>query len=307
MMRQLLLWGSQNPWLSQKLPRYRFVQRAVRRFIPGEELEAALTEAARFQEPTVATIVTQLGENVTDEAEAEVVARHYADAIDRIEARGVDTEVSVKLTQLGLDLNPETAYQHTAALARQAAPFGKTVWIDMEGSAYLDATLDLFRRLCQEHRNVGLCLQAYLYRTADDLDSLLPLAPTIRLVKGAYAEPPEIAFPKKADVDANFFLLAQRLLDADLLARGARPAFATHDTHLVRRICEEAEARSIDRSAYEFQMLYGIRRQEQNRLIADGYRLRVLISYGQAWFPWYMRRLAERPANLWFVMKSLFS
>jgi len=307
MMRQLLLWGSQNPWLSQKLPRYRFVQQAVRRFIPGEELEAALTEAARFQERTVATIVTQLGENVTEEAEAEAVARHYADAIDRVEARGVDTEVSVKLTQLGLDLSPETAYHHTAALVRQAAPFGKTVWIDMEGSVYLDATLEIFRRLCEEHRNVGLCLQAYLYRTADDLDNLLPLAPTIRLVKGAYAEPPEIAFPKKADVDANFFLLAQRLLDADLLARGARPAFATHDAPLLRRICEEAEARSIDRSAYEFQMLYGIRRQEQDRLIADGYQVRVLISYGQAWFPWYMRRLAERPANLWFVMKSLFS
>ena len=305
MMRKLLLWGSQNPWMSQKLPRYRFMQRAVRRFMPGEELDTALTEAAHFQERAIGTIFTLLGENITEDAEAETVARHYADAIDRVEARGVDTEMSVKLTQLGLDLNPETAYRHTAALARRA--FGKMVWIDMEASNYVDATLDLFRRLREEHRNVGLCLQAYLHRTADDLDSLLPLAPAIRLVKGAYAEPPEVAFPQKADVDANFFHLARKLLDADLLARGARPAFATHDTNLVRRISEEAEARSIDRSAYEFQMLYGIRRQEQDRLAAADYQLRVLISYGEAWFPWYMRRLAERPANLWFVMKSVFS
>lgn len=307
MMRNLLLWGSQNPWLSQKLPRYRFVQRAVRRFMPGEEVEAALTEAARLQGPTRGTIFTLLGENVTEPAEAEAVARHYASAIDTVEARGVDTEMSVKLTQLGLDLSPETAYEHTAALAGRAAAFGKHVWIDMESSAYVDATLDLFRRLRENHHNVGLCLQAYLYRTADDLDSLLPLAPAIRLVKGAYAEPPALAFPQKADVDANYFRLAQRLLDADLLARGARPAFATHDPHLLGRIREEAAARGLDRSTYEFQMLYGIRRQEQDRLVADGYRLRVLISYGRAWFPWYMRRLAERPANLWFVMKSLFT
>jgi proline dehydrogenase len=184
-------------------------------------------------------------------------------------------------------------------------PLGNVLWVDMEGSRYTQVTLDLYRRIRNAHASVGLCIQAYLYRTAGDLEGLLEGTPLVRLVKGAYAEPGSIAFPKKAHADANYRKLAERLLDGGAAVTGARLAFATHDVRLIRLIQGAAAARGLARDAYEFQMLYGIQREEQRRLAAEGYRVRVLISYGAYWFPWYMRRLAERPANLWFVMRSM--
>ncbi len=302
-LRTLLLVGSQNRWLRERAPRYRFVRRTVERFIPGETLEAALEAGRALQEQGIGTVFTYLGENITNAREAEAVAAHYVEVLARIRAWERPAEISVKLTQLGLDLDPELCFANVRRLLEAAAPH-QTVWIDMESSPYVDITLEIYRRARAISSNVGVCLQAYLYRTERDLLSLLPLRPAIRLVKGAYREPPDRAFPRKRDVNANFFALARHLLSA-AQRDGVRAAIATHDRALIRRIAEFAAASGIPRSETEFQMLYGIQREEQRRLAREGYRLLVLISYGSSWFPWFMRRLAERPANLLFLLRHL--
>jgi len=302
--RTLLLVGSQNQWLRERAPRYRFVRRTVERFIPGETLEAALEAGRALQEQGIGTVFTYLGENITDAREAEAVAAHYVEVLARIRAWERPAEISVKLTQLGLDLDPELCYANVRRLLEAAAPH-QTVWLDMEASPYVDITLEIYRRARAAYPNVGVCLQAYLYRTERDLLSLLPLRPAIRLVKGAYREPPDRAFPRKRDVNANFFALAQHLLSEAARRNGVRAAIATHDRALIRRIAEFAAAAGIPRSETEFQMLYGIQREEQRRLAREGYRMLVLISYGSFWFPWFMRRLAERPANLLFLLRHL--
>jgi len=251
-------------------------------------------------------VLTRLGENLRNAAEAEDVAQHYREVLDRVPQEGLNVEISVKLTQLGLDFSREECEGHLHALAGHARALDNWVWVDMESTAYTEATLDVFRRLRSAFPNTGLCVQSYLYRTADDIDSLIALGAGVRLVKGAYREPPDKAFPKKGDVDENFFRLAERLLSDDARANGVRAIFGTHDPVLIRRIEELVGARGLTPKEVEFQMLYGIGRSEQLRLAAAGYRFRVLISYGEAWFPWYMRRLAERPANVLFVLKSLF-
>ena len=304
-MRGLLLAGSRSVWLREKAMRRAFVRRAVSRFMPGETLEDALGAARSLKEQKLSTILTCLGENVKDAAEAEAVARHYLDAIDIVSASGLDAEISVKLTQLGLELSPELAFTNLTSIASRAAEKKNRVWIDMEEARYTNATLAIFRRLRQERTNVGVCLQAYLRRTPVDLEDLLPLGPAIRLVKGAYLEPPELAFPEKSTVDANYFSLAQRLLSPEARSTGTWAAFGTHDRVLIRRITTHAGSTAVPRGGYEFELLYGIRTEEQTRLAGEGHRVRVLVSYGSYWFPWYMRRLAERPANVLFVAKSL--
>jgi len=214
------------------------------------------------------------------------------------------TQLSVKLTHLGLDVDRDACEQAVRALAARATRAGSVLWIDMEDSHYTDATLELFCRVRADHADVGLCLQAYLRRTSRDLEPLLALAPPIRLVKGAYAEEPAVAFPRKRDTDAAYLALAVQLLEQ--AAHGAaRPVFGTHDMRLVGRIREQAAALGVPPGGYEFHLLYGIRAAEQRALAAQGEKVRVLISYGSAWFAWYMRRLAERPANVWFVIKNL--
>lgn len=272
--------------------------------MPGEDMGAALTAAENLRGNGIATVLTYLGENVADESEAGLVTRHYLQVLDHVKSRGLDCHISVKLTQLGLDLSPDLSYSNLSSLIEHGAALGNFVWIDMEGSAYTDSTLGLFHRARSRYSNVGLCLQSYLRRTAHDLEKLLLLSPAIRLVKGAYAEPRELAFQMKKDVDANFLLLANQLMRATL-RNSVWPAFATHDRRLMRRIQEDAAAMRLLKTASEFQMLYGIQREEQLRLTREGYRVRVLISYGTYWFPWYMRRLAERPANLLFVLRNL--
>jgi proline dehydrogenase len=304
-LRALLLAGSQNRWLRERAPRYRFVRRTVERFIPGETLEAALQAGLILQHQGIGTVFTYLGENVTDPREAEAVAAHYVEVLTRIRDWPQPAEISVKLTQLGLDVDPELCSANLWRLLKAAAPH-QTVWIDMESSPYVDTTLEIYRRARAAYPNVGVCLQAYLRRTERDLLSLLPLGPAIRLVKGAYREPPELAFPRKRDVDANFFALARRLLSEEARRNGVRAAMATHDRRLIRRIAEFAAASGIPPAETEFQMLYGIQRDEQRRLAREGYRMLVLISYGSFWFPWFMRRLAERPANLFFLVRHLF-
>jgi proline dehydrogenase len=304
LLRSLLLAGSESRWLRDRATKYRFVGRAVSRFMPGETLDDALAASATLQ---AGTVLTHLGENLRGAEEAEKVTRHYLEVLERVREANLDIEISVKLTQLGLDYSREACEKNLHALIARARSQGNWVWLDMESAAYTDVTLDIYRRARTAFPNTGLCVQAYLYRTEADLASLIALGSGVRLVKGAYREPPERAFPKKSDVDQSFFRIAERLLSPEARAKGVRAIFGTHDAVLIRRIEELARSAKLPPESLEFQMLYGIRRQEQLRLAAAGYRFRVLISYGAAWFPWYMRRLAERPANILFVLRSLFA
>ena len=305
-MRSALLWISENPWCRNTLPRYGFVKRAVRRFMPGETLDAALDAAGVMERANgIPTLVTLLGENVTDRAEARAVANHYVEAAGQVASAGLDSELSVKPTHIGLDLGLDVAEENLRRITEAAEGLGNWVWMDMEQSRYVDPTLELYRNIRPDHPRFGICLQAYLHRTAADLDSLVPLGPAIRLVKGAYSEPPDVAMPVKADVDRSFFRLTTRMLAPDARAAGLRSGLATHDAKLIREIDAWAESEGIGSDAYEYQMLYGIAAGEQDRLVAAGKGVRVLISYGDHWFPWYVRRLAERPANIGFVLRSL--
>ncbi|HKQ56851.1 MAG TPA: proline dehydrogenase family protein [Candidatus Eisenbacteria bacterium] len=307
MLRRVFLWASENEWCRRRLPRYGFVRSAVKRFMPGEDVASALAATTSLNASGMGTVLTLLGENVRDQADTAAVVKHYIEVMEAIATQRLDAEVSVKLTHLGLDLAPGIAEANLKRIASRAAELGQDVAVDMEGSPYTERTLALFRCVRAAHPNVGLCLQAYLKRTPADLESLLPLHPMIRLVKGAYAEPEAIAYPGKADVDAQFVKLAHRLLEAKQAAPGTRVIFGTHDRRLIADLQRWAESRGIARDGYEFHLLYGIGRDDQLQLARAGYHVRVLISYGAAWFPWYMRRLAERPANVWFVVKSLFA
>ena len=303
LVRNLLLRASRSQWLAAQLRHRAFFRRAVRRFMPGEDLASALAAAREFAAAGIGSVLTELGEQVLSRTDADGVRHHYHDVLDQVGAAGLPAQISVKLTHLGLDLEPGTCLANVRSLAAHATETGNFVWIDIEESRYVDATLELFRRVRTERANVGVCLQAYLRRTPADLDALLPLRPAIRLVKGAYNEPPHIALPRKADVDAQYFKLAGRLLER--VPQGARPVFGTHDLMLMARIRAHADTLGVPRPSYEFHMLYGIRAAEQRGLAATGATVRVLISYGSAWFAWYLRRLAERPANLWFVVRNL--
>ncbi len=304
-MRHLLLWMARNRLLKRWLPRIWFVRRAVRRFMPGETVEQALDAAEFFRPRQIGILFTQLGENLTDLSEAQAVADHYHGLLDNIAARGLDAEISVKPTQLGLDLDRNAAVRHLAGLADHAARGSGLLWLDMEGSAYTDATLDLYRSLKETHANVGICLQAYLRRTPADVHALLPLKPAIRLVKGAYDEPAAIAFRRRDEVSAAYQSLCVLMLP--YAARGElRLGMGTHDTALIERVAAHAAAAGIAKDAFEVEMLYGIRQSEQLRLAGEGYRVLALIAYGQAWYAWYMRRLAERPANVLFALRQIF-
>jgi proline dehydrogenase len=306
LMRSLLLAASQNRWLRDHATQYSFVRGTVSRFMPGETLDDALGAAETLQSKKIGTVFTHLGENIKDRAEAQQVAEHYLEVLKRIREKNLQAEISVKLTQLGLDLSPDLCFEHLNAII-ECAERDSIVWVDMEASNYVDATLDLYRRALTAHPNVGICLQAYLYRTKDDLAKLLPLRPSIRLVKGAYNEPPEIAFPRKQDVDESYFELGRQMLGAKKEKRCVRAAFGTHDGALIRRLSDCASAEGFARKEFEVQMLYGIQRAEQERLASEGCTSIVLIAYGSYWYPWFVRRLAERPANLWFMVRNVFA
>lgn len=305
-LRRVLLRASRSAWLARQMRNRRFVRRAVTRFLPGEDAESALEAARAFASQGILSVLTELGENVTDRADAEAVTRHYLEVLDRITERRLPAQLSVKLTHLGLDLDRDICAAQLSALVSRADAAGNFVWIDMESSEYTDVTLDLFREMRRRSPNVGVCLQAYLHRTPRDLEELLPLKPSIRLVKGAYNEPPEIAVSNKRKVAQRYVELARQLLD-NLSSQYHPPAFGTHDMRLVDWVRNYARSRSVAPDCYEVQMLYGIRAEDQRRLAAEGLRVRVLISYGTAWFAWYMRRLAERPANMWLVARSMFA
>lgn len=303
--RTVLLRASRSTWLADQFRRRSFARRAVRRFMPGEDIGSALDAAAAFAATGIGSVVTALGERVSNRAEAEGVRNHYVEVLNAIRNRGLPTQVSVKLTHLGLDVDRALCVESVLALASHAAATRTMFWIDMEESHYVDRTLEVYRDVRRDHPNVGVCLQAYLRRTPNDLESLLAIGGSVRLVKGAYAEPPDVAFAKKSETDAAYFELAQRML---AVARPEQPqVFGTHDLALIDRIRAQATAKGLAKGAWEVHMLYGIKATAQRALATTGVGVRVLISYGAHWFPWYVRRLAERPANVWFVVRSLVS
>jgi proline dehydrogenase len=323
--KRAIVAAAQSVWLREHATRWKFVRRASKRFLPGERIEDALAAARELATLGIGAMPSRVGENITIAVEANAVAEHYVGVLAQMRAANLPASLSIKPTQLGLDLDAELCHNNLVRIldaanldatsrAPQAAPLRDQsnsvnpgiIWIDMESSAYVDRTLELFRRVRANFSNVGVCLQAYLRRTPADLESLLPLGAAIRLVKGAYAESPAVAFPAKSDVDNAFFTLTRRMFAADSIAAGNRPALATHDTKMVARIIELSRTTNVSQSRFEFQMLYGIQRELQKQLARDRFAVSALISYGTYWFPWYMRRLAERPANVWFVVRNLF-
>ncbi len=304
--RSLLLKASDSRWLREHGVKAPFVRRAVSAFMPGETSDDMLVAASTQAGLGVGALFTRLGENVADMAEATGVTDHYLDVIAEVQRRGMACEPSVKPTQLGLDMDPDAAFANALAIARRAHAAGSYFWMDMEQSSYVDVTLDFMTRLRAEVPQVGVALQAYLHRTKDDAARMIAQGIGIRLVKGAYNEPPSVAMPAKADVDANYLTVAKLMLAPGARATGSRAVFGTHDTTIINAIERHGDGLGLAATDYEIHMLYGIQRGEQRRLAHERKNLRVLIAYGAYWFPWYMRRLAERPANMWFVAKSVF-
>jgi proline dehydrogenase len=303
--RSLLLAAAKSDALNRFATKSAVVKRATSAFMPGETMDAGLQAGAEIARSGRAILYTRLGEALTDVREADAVRDHYLSLFAAITARGLPAQVSVKPTQLGFDQSLEKCTAHCVALAEAAEKSGSALWLDMEDSTTVDRTLELYRAIRSRHSRAGIALQAYLYRTPKDVDALLALNPTIRLVKGAYAEPASVAYPKKADTDRAYEAIATQMLEA--AKRGSCHAiFGTHDMPLVRRIIAKAKALDVKPPAYEIHMLYGIRDKEQRTLVADGETVATLISYGEAWYRWYMRRLAERPANVGFVVRSMF-
>jgi proline dehydrogenase len=299
-LRSLILAAADSPRLQRFVQRYGFGLGAAR-FVAGESLDAAVPILRRLNDDGLLTNTTLLGEGVRDEAETRAVVDAYRELLDRIRAEELQTNVSLKLTHLGLSIDEELARRNLAELVAHAAGVGNFVRIDMEESAHVEATLRIYRSLRDDgHDNVGAVLQAYLFRSEADLAALLPLTPNLRLVKGAYLEPPEIAYPKKSDVDAAYV----RLLDASL-SRGGFTAVATHDETMIEHAISFAREHEIPRGRFQFQMLYGIRPQLQRDLVQRGFDVLVAAPYGPEWYRYLMRRLAERPANLLFLLRSL--
>jgi proline dehydrogenase len=273
----------------------------VRRFVAGETMEEAFQATRKLQQEGFSASLDQLGESVTTEQEAEAAHDVYLRLLEEIGAGGLNANISVKLTQMGLDLSTERCAARLGELLERAVSCRNFVRVDMESSAYTDRTLDIVRCLHSRFPNVGTVIQSYLYRSEQDVERLLAERIPLRLCKGAYQEPPSIAFPRKADVDANYVRLMKVLLKS-----GLYHGIATHDARIIRATLDFARTEGITRDAFEFQMLYGIRRDLQSRLLAEGYRVRIYVPYGSHWFPYLTRRLAERPANLLFVVRNFF-
>ncbi|MGH9939402.1 MAG: proline dehydrogenase family protein [Blastocatellia bacterium] len=299
--RAALLYLSQKRELKDFFSKFPGFKQVTRRFIAGENIDDAITAILELNRAGVTATFDHLGESTTSRAEAESDVREYLRALDRIEATGVNSNVSVKLTQLGLDIDEEYCLQNTRRIVEAAKRHNNFVRVDMEDSSKTDATLRIFKRLYGDYGNVGIVLQAYLYRTGKDVDDALAMGARIRLCKGAYKEPEDVAFPEKGAVDANFVKLMKKLLKS-----GVYHGIATHDEKMIIATREFAAGEGVSRDAFEFQMLYGVRRDLQLKLARDGYRMRIYVPYGEHWYPYFMRRLAERPANVWFVLKNLF-
>lgn len=273
------------------------------RFVAGENAQEFLPVARGANAQGFAVAATLLGESVRDAAETRAVTDEYCRLLQAFAAERIDGNVAFKLTHVGLDIDPELAFENASRIAAVALECGNTVRTDMEQSRYVDVTLAIQRRLRERYANVGFVLQSYLRRSEADLEKMLPLAPNLRIVKGAYFEPPDVAYPRKRDVDERYVELAETAL-----AHAGYTAIATHDPQIIDRVAEYAESRRLPkRGRFEFQMLYGIAAPLARRVLARGYRVRLSIPYGENWFPYLMRRLAERPANVAFFLKGAFT
>lgn len=300
MWRSVVLGVSSNAVVRQLVTRSGFGRRTALRFVAGETIDRAIAAARDLSLRGASAELDYLGEHVVDERQTSQVVSTYLDMLDRIASAGIPAQVSLKPSQMGQELGDDLSYENLRSVVEKAASHRNFVWIDMEGSAYTELTIQLYRRLRARHDNVGIALQAYLYRTRADVESLLAIGGTVRLCKGAYSEPPDVAFPHKREVDLNFKLLAEVLLSSRQYH-----AIATHDEKMIRHAVEFARAEGVDSRNFEFQMLYGIRRDLQAQLLRDGYNLRVYVPYGEQWYPYLMRRLAERPANLLFLVRNV--
>lgn len=300
MLRRTLLWMSERDDLRDVLFRLPFAREAATKFVAGETHDVALRTAAELNRAGFRVTLDLLGESVSDRDEAEAATDEYARSLDLIEASEASTTISLKLTQLGLDIDTDLCFANLERIAAHAARLDNFVRIDMEGSAYTQRTLDIFYRVFERHRNVGIVIQSYLKRSAADVDRLVELSAPVRLCKGAYDEPASVAFQDKSEVDASFVRLMKVLLDG-----GAPTAIATHDERMIEVSLAHVEANGIAREAYELQMLYGVRRELQESLTADGWPMRIYLPYGSQWYSYFMRRMAERPANLWFAVRAM--
>jgi len=279
----------------------------ARRFVAGEKLEEAIAAVQTLNEQGLLATLDHLGENIASETEARDATTEIIDLLEAIEVSGVSSGVSIKLTQLGLDLSPALAAENAARIVGRAAQAGRFVRIDMESHEYVQPALDLFEELWGWYKNVGVVIQSYLYRSADDVARLVDLGAPVRLVKGAYDEPPEVAHPEKDETDASFIRLLEQLFSDRARANGVFPAVATHDAKLTDWVKDYARCQGIPPDRFEFQMLYGIRAGLQRQLVAEGYQVRAYVPYGEQWYPYFMRRLAERPANVLFLLRNLLS
>lgn len=300
MLRQALFRLSQQQQLRHVATSNRIGLQMARRFVAGETLGEAFVAVRDLNSRGMTATLDHLGENVTSLPAAQQATDDACAIFQAIARAGVQCNVSLKLTQLGLDLGTDTAIRNLDRILEVAAESGNFVRIDMEGSQYTDRTLDLFFREYERHKNVGTVIQSYLYRSGSDLERLIDAGARVRLVKGAYLEPPTVAYQRKEDVDAGFVHLMQMLL-----ARGNYPAIATHDEAMIAATQRFAQQHGIARDRFEFQMLYGVRRDLHLRLVQQGYRVRIYVPYGTEWYPYFMRRLAERPANVMFVLRSI--
>ncbi len=306
MWRALFVSLSRNRTMKERVMRWGFVWQAASRFVAGETLEDGLRAIRELEALGIRGILDHLGENVESPADAVRATEDYLLALDRLAALGLRPHLAVKLTHLGLDIGEEFCEGNLQRVIERAAQVGTVVEIDMESSAYTERTLRLYRRLAPRYPNTRVAIQAYLYRSREDVERLIEEGiARIRLCKGAYQEPPHIAYPRKRDVDASYVQLMERLLSAEARARGAYVAIATHDERIIQHALRRIAEWEVPRDAFEFQMLYGIRRDLQVSLARQGYTVRVYVPYGTEWYPYFMRRLGERPANVWFVVRNL--
>ena len=300
LIKSVLLYLSNSQGIKSFLTRFKSFNNVTHRFVAGEEISEAVEAIRHLNQRNITASFDHLGESISSEAETLAEVKEYLRVLDNIAGNALNSNVSVKLTQLGLDISPELCYKNTRTIVEAASKYQNFVRIDMEDSTKTDATLEVFKRLRREFDNVGIVIQSYLYRSEKDVEDLLNMGARIRLCKGAYQEPESVAFPEKSDVDLNYIKLMKMLL-----ASGIYHGIATHDEKMIAATKEFAAENKITSDKYEFQMLYGVRRDLQDRLTHEGYRMRVYVPYGHFWYPYFMRRLAERPANVWFVLKNM--
>jgi proline dehydrogenase len=308
MLRSVFLGLSSSKAARRLLMALPFATTVAKRFVAGETLDDAIRATRELNNKGMLVTLDHLGENVASEADASRATQAYLDLLDRIAATGVRSNASLKLTQLGLDLGEDVCVLNMRRILTKAKELANFIRIDMEGSPYTERTLRIFRTLHEDYGfdNVGVVIQAYLFRSEKDVRELAADGANIRLCKGAYKEPPEIAFPEKKDVDANYVKLMQIYLDEPARTAGAYIGVATHDEAMINATKRYAAEHNIPKDRFEFQMLYGIRSALQEQLVAEGYKIRIYVPYGTEWYPYFMRRLAERPANVWFIVKNFF-